>query len=82
MSQSSEVYSLKHLLEQEGIACLIRNEELSIAGGALPQLKAVLNMRVDYEVLEYFRNQGKGYQTIINAVLRSYVDHRQHQEKR
>ncbi|WP_076792855.1 BrnA antitoxin family protein [Chlorobium sp. KB01] len=47
----------------------------------LPQPKAVLNMRVDYEVLEYFRNQGKGYQTKINAVLRSYVDHRQQKEK-
>jgi len=42
----------------------------------LPQPKVVLNMRVDYEVLEFFRSQGKGYQTKINAVLRSYVDQR------
>ena len=42
----------------------------------LPQPKAVLNMRVDYDVMEFFRNQGKGYQTKINAVLRSYVDQR------
>jgi uncharacterized protein (DUF4415 family) len=54
----------------------------STASVELPQPKAVLNMRVDYEVLEYFRNQGKGYQTKINAVLRSYVDHRQHKENR
>lgn len=54
----------------------------STASVELPQPKAVLNMRVDYEVLEYFRNQGKGYQTKINSVLRSYVDHRQHKEKR
>lgn len=40
----------------------------------LPQPKAVLNMRVDHEVMDFFRNQGKGYQTKINAVLRSYVD--------
>ena len=40
----------------------------------IPQPKAVLNMRVDYDVMKYFRNQGKGYQTKINAVLRSYVD--------
>ncbi len=40
----------------------------------MPQPKAVLNMRVDSDVMEFFRNQGKGYQTKINAVLRSYVD--------
>jgi len=29
--------------------------------------------------MEFFRNQGKGYQTKINAILRSYVDqHKQH----
>ena len=48
----------------------------SKASVELPQPKAVLNMRVDYEVLEFFRSQGKGYQTKINAVLRSYVDQR------
>ncbi|NTU53167.1 MAG: hypothetical protein HGA97_05590 [Chlorobiaceae bacterium] len=36
--------------------------------------KVVLNMRVDYDVMEYFRGQGKGYQKKINAVLRSYVE--------
>ena len=40
----------------------------------LPQPKAKLNMRVDRDVLEYFRKTGKGYQSRINAVLRSYID--------
>lgn len=44
----------------------------------LPQPKALLNMRVDREVLEYFRKTGKGYQSRINAVLRSYVDQKTH----
>jgi uncharacterized protein (DUF4415 family) len=44
----------------------------------LPQPKAVLNMRVDRDVLEFFRKQGRGYQTRINAVLRSYVSRMQH----
>jgi len=39
----------------------------------MPQPKAVLNMRVDQEVLDYFRKTGRGYQTRINAVLKSYV---------
>jgi len=40
----------------------------------LPQAKAILNMRVDRDVLDYFRKTGRGYQTRINAVLRSYID--------
>jgi uncharacterized protein (DUF4415 family) len=43
----------------------------------MPQPKAVLNMRVDRDVLEYFRKTGQGYQTRINAVLRAFVSARQ-----
>jgi uncharacterized protein (DUF4415 family) len=43
------------------------------ATAELPKPKAILNMRIDSDVLEYFRKTGKGYQTLINAVLRSYV---------
>jgi uncharacterized protein (DUF4415 family) len=48
----------------------------------LPQPKAVLNMRVDQDVLDYFRKGGKGYQSRINAVLRSYVEQKEHQQQR
>lgn len=44
----------------------------------LPQPKTVLNMRIDKDVLDYFRKQGKGYQTLINAILRSYMKQREH----
>jgi uncharacterized protein (DUF4415 family) len=40
----------------------------------IPIPKAVLNMRVDHDVLDYFRREGRGYQSRINAVLRTYVD--------
>ena len=53
----------------------------SKASVELPQPKVVLNMRVDYDVMEFFRNQGKGYQTKINAVLRSYVDQRMQHDR-
>jgi len=46
----------------------------------LPQSKAVLNMRVDKEVLDFFRKTGKGYQSRINAVLRSYVERKEHHQ--
>lgn len=43
------------------------------ASVGMPQPKAVLNMRIDRDVLEYFHKMGKGYQSRINAVLRSYM---------
>jgi uncharacterized protein (DUF4415 family) len=45
----------------------------------MPQPKAVLNMRVDRDVLDFFRKTGRGYQTRINAVLRSYVERMRHE---
>ena len=40
----------------------------------LPEAKADLHMRIDRDVLDFFRRTGRGYQTRINAVLRSYVE--------
>ena len=40
-----------------------------------PPKKAVLNMRIDQDILDFFRRMGSGYQTHINKVLRAYVDH-------
>jgi len=36
--------------------------------------KAAISLRVDADVLEWFKSQGPGYQTRINAVLRAYKD--------
>jgi uncharacterized protein (DUF4415 family) len=44
----------------------------------MPQPKSTLNMRIDRDVLDYFRKTGRGYQTRINAILRSYVDRMRH----
>lgn len=38
----------------------------------LPEAKQMVSLRLDADVLEFFRAQGKGYQTRINAVLRAY----------
>ncbi len=35
--------------------------------------KKSLTLRLDADVLEWFRKQGKGYQTHINAILRTYM---------
>jgi uncharacterized protein (DUF4415 family) len=39
----------------------------------LPGPKKLLSLRVDPDVLEWFRAQGPGYQTRMNAVLRAYM---------
>lgn len=36
--------------------------------------KTQLTMRLDSDVLNWFRRQGKGYQTRINAVLKAYME--------
>lgn len=39
----------------------------------MPESKEHINLRLDADVLRFFKSQGKGYQTRINAVLRSYM---------
>lgn len=36
--------------------------------------KAQLTLRVDGDVLDWFKKQGQGYQTKINALLRAYME--------
>ncbi len=44
----------------------------------MPEKKAALSIRLDPGVVAWFRNKGRGYQTRINAVLRSYVEAHSH----
>ncbi len=36
--------------------------------------KQQITLRLDPDVLKFFRKQGRGYQTTINAVLRKYME--------
>ena len=40
-----------------------------------PLEKQAISIRLDRDILDYFRAAGPRYQSQINAVLRSYVDH-------
>ena len=40
----------------------------------MPPSKQAISVRIDRDVLEFFRSQGRGYQTRINAVLRSHME--------
>ena len=39
-----------------------------------PRRKAQLTLRIDEDVLEWFKAQGRGYQTRMNLLLRAYMD--------
>jgi uncharacterized protein (DUF4415 family) len=36
--------------------------------------KALLSLRIDSDVVEWFRKQGAGYQSRMNALLRAYME--------
>jgi uncharacterized protein (DUF4415 family) len=39
-----------------------------------PRAKEMVTLRLDPDVLAWFRKAGRGYQTRINAVLRAFVE--------
>jgi uncharacterized protein (DUF4415 family) len=42
----------------------------------IPPKKKAISIRVDEDVLDYFKKEGSGYQRRMNAVLRSYMQHK------
>jgi uncharacterized protein (DUF4415 family) len=42
-----------------------------------PQPKQAISLRIDQDVLAWFRERGPGYQTRMNAVLRAFVEAQQ-----
>ncbi len=43
-------------------------------GVKLVPRKALLSLRIDSDVVEWFRAQGAGYQSRMNALLRAYME--------
>ena len=46
----------------------------------IPAPKDHINIRVDHDVVEWFRASGRGYQTVMNNVLRAFVQSRRQPE--
>lgn len=42
--------------------------------GLKPRAKKQLTLRVDSDVLDWFKKRGRGYQTRINLLLRAYME--------
>ena len=48
----------------------------------LPPAKQDIHIRLDGDILDWFKARGRGYQTRINAVLRAFVQTRQWVERK
>ena len=55
-------------------ALLLEDCDLSTLRVVMPQAKKAISLRVDPDVLTYFKSFGKGYQTRMNAVLRAFME--------
>lgn len=66
------------LTEEELIASIDFEEEgLPVPGTAMigiPPSKQQITLRLDRDIIDWFKHQGPRYQTRMNAVLRSFVD--------
>ena len=48
----------------------------------MPTKKKAISIRVDEDVLDFFKREGEGYQRRMNAVLRSYMQQKAKPKKR
>jgi len=72
------------LTEEELEASIDYEEEgypdWSMLQKGIPGPKKQLTVRYDADIVDWFKAQGDGYQTKMNAVLRSYVDAHKNQK--
>lgn len=71
--------SIKQKVEREGINYSdnpeIRQDEWNKIKIVKKSKTIQISLRVDEDVLNYFKQKGGKYQTKINDVLRSYIEH-------
>ena len=67
--------AISRAIEQDADAApLLGDAFWNNAKVVMPVAKQAISIRLDQDVLDYFKGQGGGYQSRINAVLRSYMD--------
>ena len=54
----------------------------SEAALVVPAKKKAISIRIDEDVLDFFKSQGEGYQRRMNAVLRYYMQQKARPTKR
>ncbi|PLX32706.1 MAG: hypothetical protein C0605_17565 [Hyphomicrobiales bacterium] len=78
----TDLERLKNLTDAEIDAGIARDTDAAAAdmdwteaGIVYPPKKTPVSIRIDEDVLAFFRSSGRGYQTRINAVLRQFMAH-------
>jgi uncharacterized protein (DUF4415 family) len=62
------------IAEDPDAAPIWTEEEWAHARVVFPQGKAPVTLRLDKDIIAWFKSRGRGYQTRINAVLRAFVE--------
>ena len=84
----SDLERLRNLTDEEINASIANDPDWSDdwhwsdAVLVIPPKKKAISIRVDEDVLDYFKQGGAGYQRRMNAVLRSYMQHKRKGKKR
>lgn len=71
-SGNTDLAALQHTGDHEGAQEFA--VDWSKAQLVIPEPKIPVSIRLDPDVLNFFKSQGRGYQTRINAVLRAYME--------
>ena len=79
----TEIARLERMTDEEAEAAAVSDSDNPPAAAAwLKNAKLVerprkeaISIRIDGDVLAWYRAQGSGYQSLMNAVLRSYMNH-------
>lgn len=66
---------VESIADNDGEGAPMSDEEWALAEIRQPVKKPV-GLKLDDDILTWFKSQGRGYQTRINAVLRRYVEAR------
>lgn len=53
----------------------IPGDWIETAAAVMPSPKRLISLRLDDEIVEWFKQRGPGYQTRINAALRAFMQH-------
>jgi uncharacterized protein (DUF4415 family) len=64
----------RDIAEDPDAAPILDEEWFRTAELVLPEPKTPISIRIDKDVLEWFKGQGPGYQSRINAVLKAYMN--------
>jgi uncharacterized protein (DUF4415 family) len=69
------------IAEDPDAAPVLTEQEWSNARILYPSGKDPVTLRLDRDTLAWFKQQGRGYQTRINAVLRAFVEAQKNKAK-